>query len=445
MLGFGSTRSTTRSDRFQILKVCYPDTEQSSEINSLPSEWKTSVFGLTDKNEELKMCPTNHESKAVNNRACAKLEAREVNRSLIKKTLRPTRNLLLSTFAVCLIAGACGGRGSSIAVVSEGEIVLISDSGSDTRKLLLPDWKGEGNVLRWSPDGREVAFHQYSQDDDFGREFLVALADADGASVRPITNQRTDGGTPVWSPDGTLIALDGVGERSPSGVSVVGIDAEESRFLTVGSSPTWSPDSETVAVKRFRMAGVDVEAVEIWLVAVDGSTERMVAEIRFDVPTTLESELIKNPFPKLLYLTWSPDGKRLSFSANPGGRMGLFVLGLENGYLDQVVFSATDNDNAWLQIGGIPHIWAPDSETIIYEEKNKEYETRLVSVNADGNQRRALAGPNAFSPIVSPNGEELAFCQSNVDQVAQLFVMHIDGSDLRALDHEGCPVAWIPA
>jgi Tol biopolymer transport system component len=80
---------------------------------------------------------------------------------------------------------------------------VMDSDGSDVTQIGIgahPDrgvYNG-GGLLRWSPDGTEIAFTCRSE---------ICVAAADGSAVRRLTPSVGRDGEPEWSPDGTMIVF----------------------------------------------------------------------------------------------------------------------------------------------------------------------------------------------------------------------------------------------
>jgi TolB protein len=121
----------------------------------------------------------------------------------------------------------------------------------------------------WSPDGRRLAFARF---DTSGRggggiHWIKAVP-----NFRP---QRVTKGVhdhPSYSPDGTMLAFDGVGAAGGD-VFVVGVDGRGVRTLTRPggneSAPAWSPDGRRIAFVSDRGTGSAV-----WSAKAEGGVER---------------------------------------------------------------------------------------------------------------------------------------------------------------------------
>lgn len=123
----------------------------------------------------------------------------------------------------------------------------------------------------WSPDGNRIAFSESTE--DWGDVQRAFIADVDGSNVRPFVgpvqgHYYWHECGPVWSPDGSQIALLGGvfgGIANQTGVYAVGIvDPETGNVSTVATTGTtcwdgpatslsgvaWSPDATMLAITK---------------------------------------------------------------------------------------------------------------------------------------------------------------------------------------------------
>lgn len=86
------------------------------------------------------------------------------------------------------------------------------------------------------------------------------LADADGRAIR----QLSDGGDPVWSPDGTRVAVlyDFDQEANPV-YRVVDLEGNELQSDIIGAYPTWSPDGTRLALEVYRPEMPVIQVVDV--------------------------------------------------------------------------------------------------------------------------------------------------------------------------------------
>ena len=145
---------------------------------------------------------------------------------------------------------------------------------------------------------------------------------------------------------------------------------------------------------------------------------------------------------------WSPDGTRIAFVGPGPGRMGdLYVMEADGSDVRRLTGTPFEEDHP---------AWSPDGTRIAFGREGD-----LWVMNADGTDKALVletsAGSGwASSPEWSPDGSSIAFvrpfdfgifdtCPRNTG--TGVFVMDVDGSDVRRLTIEGCrhTIAWSPS
>ena len=135
----------------------------------------------------------------------------------------------------------------------------------------------------------------------------------------------------------------------------------------------WSPDSSTVVYVT-----LNETSGQIHVASATGSSDRIIADGR--------------------NASWSPDGRRIIYSARTAGRWQVSII-LPSG-ADAIQLTAD---------GGEEPAWSPDGRLIAYIQNN-----RVHVMEADGSNKRRLIVDNAFTdtrPVLawSPEGSRLAF------------------------------------
>jgi len=186
-----------------------------------------------------------------------------------------------------------------------------------------------------APDGQRLAGMVSAANDkihiyDLGRQIMTRL-----------TNTPGNDGTPVWSPDGSLLAYQNDRDGSPD-VYVISVDGgTPARKLVAGEldefPESWTPDSARLLFTRVDPGG----KARTWIVPVDGSGE----------PQAVLDDDYSNGMAKV-----SPDGRWLTYVSNSSGDINVFVRPFERpGGPVRVSIAGGDRPQ-----------WAPDSKTIYY-------------------------------------------------------------------------------
>ena len=145
-------------------------------------------------------------------------------------------------------------------------------------------------MLAWTPEVADLEDVQ---------TFVATLSDLRAEKGQPASTPLSRPGEglwlPRWSPDGTSIALTGIGGR----IAVVAVDGSERRDLGPGDAPAWSPDGTWIAFAG-ASAGLEYTSRNLHLVRADGQGGRI------RLTDANEEQFYVSP-------SWSPDGRQLAF------------------------------------------------------------------------------------------------------------------------------------
>ncbi|MFN9350543.1 MAG: S9 family peptidase [Gemmatimonadota bacterium] len=328
--------------------------------------------------------------------------------------------------------------GTRIAYIATGEpsgaqvfVRWMDDEGAITQVTRVTDAPGG---LRWSPDGRTLAFTMRvargpAKDNPFARVALPAapkgakwteppkvvtdldwrqdregatddgvrhvfVVPADGGTARQVTNGDWDHGTPAWSPDGRTLAFSAL--RIPnaqlawreSEVYAADVATGTIRQLTrrkgPDANPVWSPDGRMIAYTGFDSTDATWQDAAIYLMNADGSS-----------PRALTKAMDRSP----AGMFWSPDGSGLFFNAdNEGSRHLYFVTSA--GQVRQVsqgeeVLTITDLSKAGIAVGTRTTPTEP-GDVVRVSLKGAPAITRLTEVNADVLAGKVLGAQEAI-------------------------------------------------
>lgn len=275
---------------------------------------------------------------------------------------------------------------------------------------------------------------------------------APAPQVHTLTSYRNSESQPSFSPDGKQVAFQWGGPNNDNlDIYVKLVGAENALRLTVDRmrdvSPAWSPDGTQIAFLRgkFNSIGPVLSSVEaaVYVVSALGGNERKLA----DVPGA-------GAYP----ISWSPDGKWLSYARLNGDSPGIYLLPADGGEPrritrpsapvtdgdprfspdgHQIAYSTCttvwecdlyvqDLDSAYAAQGGPRRItkqntyirgvtWA--GKSLVYSGSLAvgllHYLWRVDASGTESPERLEIAGVHASYPAFSPANNRLAFLKSH--------------------------------
>jgi Tol biopolymer transport system component len=237
--------------------------------------------------------------------------------------------------------------------------VMNADGSGKTNVSLT----GTDGAAAWSPDGARIAF---SRTRNFVTE--VFSMNADGSDQTSLAT----GSDPAWSPDGTQIAF------IRNGTLFV-MNADGTNQLRVTNPGTesdraaqWSPDGSRITFIRSDPEDGDGFYVSnLWVTNADGTN-----------PRKLTNYVLPGPIGSIAGHAWSPDGVWLAFGGDVPGGLDILVIHPDGtGQMD-----LTKNAR-WYEYGPI---WSPDGRRILFSAQPVDPETLVGGspdvfvMNADG-------------------------------------------------------------
>ena len=253
-----------------------------------------------------------------------------------------------------------GPDGSTLAFIrGRGELWLMGPKGEDPRRLLgswdAPDYD-------WSPDGRWIAYAVADQ--DFNQDVWIAPVDGSRPPFNLSRHPFNESG-PVWSPDGRKIAF--TGRRDGDEVDIYyawlreedddqtrrertidkAIEAMQKARKAKSSKPE-DPEKKNGPGAPPAEPEADAEAKE----PAEPSKPKGRPEVRIDFDR-LHERVRRVPIPNSTEtaLFWSPDSKKLAFSASIDGNSGTYTVEVPDDLKPKRLAGEQGRQARWLEKG----------------------------------------------------------------------------------------------
>ena len=284
---------------------------------------------------------------------------------------------------------ALSPSGDSLAFTRAGQVWIVRLSADSAKPGQLTKLRGGSSNLRWSPDGKRLAFVSNRE-----RHSFVGVWDFASSTLRYIDPSTDQDAAPVWSPDGKSLAF----MRTPSQVS-------DLMFVPERESPiAWSIRVGDPSAGTSR---------EVWR-ATKG-------------PGSVFREIVAED-----QLFWSPNGDRIAFPWEADGWTHLYSVSTRGGAATLLTPGAFE----------VEHVGAtPDRRTLVYASNDGDIDRRHVwKVAVDGSSRpSALTSGQGieWGPVITGDGQTTLVLHSDARLPARVAVA--DGRSLRDVASTSIP------
>jgi Tol biopolymer transport system component len=302
-----------------------------------------------------------------------------------------------------------------VVLISLGVSCIVAPLWVSAQRVQLPSNR---IIFAWNRDG----------------DFDLYLMDADTQQVvSPLTDNSASDLTPVWSPDGTRVALTS-NVNGNYEIYVLNIATFESDALTNNNwddlYPTWSPDGKQIAFTTNRDSNWD-----IYVMDANGKNPKQL---------TTDPVYEGNP-------VWSPDGTRIAYVVGRDAKRDIMVMNVDGTNVQALTTRPTSADYS--------PAWSPDGKQIAFvSNRNSNPDIFVVDASCIGNsdacdeQAVDLTSDNQgddVDPAWSPDGKQIVFASVRGGATStDLYTMSVDGSNLTQITKtdgdERFPSWWQP-
>jgi TolB protein len=254
----------------------------------------------------------------------------------------------------------------------------------------------------------------------------IYLMDWDGANPHQITQHRTVSISPDWSPNGELVAYTSyISRKIGKGPMKKNPDLY---MYEVKSGRRW-----LVSYREGMNSGANFtrDSREILLTLSMGKTAdifRMSADGKSIKQLTQGPGTAMNVEPAI-----SPDGKKIAFSTDRGGKPMIYVMGADGSNPKRLTWAGNYNSTP---------TWSPDGSKIAFAgvDKEKDGTFDIFIINADGSGLQRLTSSrktsgkwaNNEAPSFAPDGQRVLFASDRTG-TSQLYMVNIDGTNERRI------------
>jgi TolB protein len=252
--------------------------------------------------------------------------------------LAETKHTMKKILSLACISLVFTAQAQLLKEISGNKLLTTSIRTGDTEVFIIDPVTGDAfNVTKapaseerypiWLPDGKRVVFTSNRED---GKTFNLYLANADGSSVKKLTNE-TNGAVyyfPSVQADGKKIWFS-LAKDEKAVIGYVSHDGKVYQEVANGRDGAISPDGKKIAFTQKTGKGFPVFVMDA-----DGKNVKQITEHEDEIGAVAP--------------TWSPDGKKILYADQVGDFLELFSCDLDGKNQKQLTsLNKISSSGAW--------------------------------------------------------------------------------------------------
>ncbi len=242
----------------------------------------------------------------------------------------------------------------------------------------------------------------------------IYVMDYDGYNQQAFTHNGSNNLFPNWGAENSHLAFVSFRTGKPE-INIYsykdGSRVAFPMFNTFASTPAISPDGARVVFSLRTPRG----DADLFVSNLDGSDRRNI---------TNNPAIDTSP-------TWAPSGRQIAFASDrAGGSSQIFICDSDGSNVQRIMKEGGDADSP---------AWSPDGKWLAFHWKphlSTNYDIYIAEIGSGKIRQLTNSGGSDESPAWSPDGRHIAF-QSNRNGTPQIYIMLLDGSQLRMITSQG--------
>jgi TolB protein len=324
----------------------------------------------------------------------------------LPRSLTLARNGLRVIFLLSLLLAACGAPAATTPIVVRDETEVVAEATSGEQATPERTEAVATLSVEKANELAELGWIAFTASEGGRRDVFLIRPDGSGEYNLTADLPNTFAEAPVWSPDGTLIAFDGLPNSDVlRDVYLVTVSADPEQWLFTTQPgfdcyPSFSPDGKYIVYMKEHDKNRDLFIAEI---EADGEPGKDILQLT-DVP---EHDYEPN---------WSPDGEHIAFTSRRDGNSEIYVMDTEGNNVKRLT---EDPGLDWRPV------YSPDGEWIVFESW-RSGTSDIYLMRSDGSGLRQLTDDPAEdgNPTWSPDGKYIVF-HSQRTGAYQLYILEV--------------------